>query len=154
MTKTQILSYLYVGSTRSVCVDCRLTENYPGWVRTITIEGKTKLRVEFDVYGYDEGGLYITIEYTTFKTLIDELEKYLLLKIEQWENVTQSGKYPELQYEVNFQKSAHQLKQDLVNKKLSLPKGGIKYTIQSTYWRNIAEGKADNSTNLPFSVTW
>lgn len=69
--KNRNFIHLHVGRSRSVCVDCSLSENYPGWVRTITIESETELQVEFDVYGYDEGGLYVAIEYSDIDTLIN-----------------------------------------------------------------------------------
>jgi hypothetical protein len=151
MIKAEILSHIHVGRSRSVCVDCSLSENYLGWVRTITIESETELQVEFDVYGYDEGGLYVTIEYSDIDTLINQLEIYFNLKLEQWENFTKSGKYPELKDKVDFEKSGNQLKRDLVDKRLSLPNRGIRYTIKSTYWKNIAEGKIEIETRKAYT---
>ena len=135
MTKEEILSYLSVGSTRSVCVDCSLSKIYPNTVRTITITNKANIIIEFDTYGYDEGGVNITIKYNNINILIQYLEKYLDLKLEHWENFTKSGKYPE-KLEVDFNAPGNKLKRDVLNKTLSLPLGGIEYTMKGAWCKN------------------
>ena len=125
MTKEEILSHLNVGGGKCVCVDCSINENYPGIVRTITIAEKAELRIEFDTHNHIENEFPFTIQYPDLDTLIKELEKYLNLKLELWENFTKSGNYPELEEKVDFQNSWKKLKQDYFNGKPLLPSGGI-----------------------------
>jgi hypothetical protein len=141
MTKKEILYYINVSYSITICVDCSLSEEYPGWVRSITIKSETQLIVEFDIYGYEEGGLYINIKYHDLETLIGELENFLFIKLDNWKYFTRSGEYPQQKNQFDLNQSGKKLKQDLVNKKLRLPKGGIEYSIQSIYWKNIIEGK-------------
>lgn len=141
MDKNEVLKYIEVGSTNSICVDRRLLKRYPGFVRDIIVMKGFVLKIEFNTYGYDEGGLIIKIYYEDNDTLIDSLEKFLKLCIQDWKNISKTNWYPELNEDIDFIKASFKLKQELANDKLPLPSNGIKYEIANGYWRDIADGK-------------
>ncbi|MCT4597247.1 MAG: hypothetical protein N4A50_05140 [Vallitalea sp.] len=141
MTKNEIINYIKVGRAKSVCVDIRLVDNYPGYVREIVIMEESILKIEFNIYDFDEGGLVIEIIYDDFDKMICKIEEYIGLYIEDWKNVNKTGWYPELKEKVDFKQSGLILKQDLVTKNLLLPLGGVQYEIRCGYWRDLADGK-------------
>jgi hypothetical protein len=141
MDKHEIISYIEIGRAKSVCVDRRLLEQYPGFVRDITIMKEMVLKIEFNVFEYDEGGLTIKVYYNDFDKLLSAVEQYTGIPIEHWENISKSGWYPELEREVDFTLSGIKLKHNLIDKTLALPTGGAKYEIPEGYWKDIADGK-------------
>ncbi|MCP4179262.1 MAG: hypothetical protein GY756_15995, partial [bacterium] len=141
--KDEIVRYLKAGRTKSVCVDRCLCNTYPGYVRDITIRDQNMINVEFNIYGYNEGGLLIEITYDRFDILLSSVGKYIDKSIDKWKNINKTGWYPTIEQEIDFNDSGIKLELDLAEKKLSLPKGGNQYTIPSDYWRDIAEGKID-----------
>jgi len=140
MDKQEILRYLETSRAKSICVDRQLLKQYSGYVRDITIMKETVLRIEFNEYDYDEGGLGIKVYYNTFDELLYALEEYTGKCITDMDNISKSGWYPELEQEVNFDESGLRFKQDLIDKKIELPKGGIKYEIPIGYWKDLADG--------------
>ena len=89
-----LIRYMEMSRAKTITVDCSLSTEYSGYVWTITIQPDNIVRVEFEVYGYDEGGITYYIQYRNFDGLIKNLEKYLGKNLIDWENVNQTGNYP------------------------------------------------------------
>lgn len=136
----EIMSFIQVGRSKSICVDRCLMKQYPGFVRDIVILDDCILRVEFNVYDSEEGGLIIKIAYKNYDLLINAISQYINNPLERWENISKTGWYPELSENVDYNESGRQLKGDLVGKRLQLPEGGSSYEIPQGYWRDIANG--------------
>lgn len=141
MTKNEIINYIKVGKTKSVCVDIRLVDNYPGFVIEIVIMEGLIIKIEFNVYDFDEGGVVIKISYDNFDNMLNAIEEYTGFNIEDWENINKTGWYPDLEGNADFKQSGLMLKQDLISKNLSLPLGGVKYEVLGGYWRDLDNGK-------------
>lgn len=143
MTKEEILNYIRMAKSKSVCVNRCLSVQYPGYVREITIMKDNILKVEFTQYGYDEGGVCVKIYYNEFDNLISEMERYMGVKVEDWENASKKDCYPDLGNDVNFEETVKKLKIDLKNKAVKLPENGIEYKFVEGYWKDIADGKIE-----------
>jgi len=141
VTKEKIINYLTVGNTKSICIDKCLTDEYPGYVRETTIMSGNIVRVEFNNYGYDEGGLTIKVYYKDLDELLTAIQEFIGAKIEDWENYNVTGGYPTLEQEVDFESSGKKLKEDLVKKTIKIPLNGCKNEIPEGYWKDIADGK-------------
>lgn len=77
MELTGLIRHMKTSRTKTITVDCSLSMEYSGYVRTITIMPDNIVKVEFEVYGYDEGGITYYVQYKNFDTLIKNLENYL-----------------------------------------------------------------------------
>lgn len=135
----EILRYLEVSRSKTVTIACDNCEKYLGYVRTITIKRENIVTIEFEVYGYDEGGITYFIQYNNFELLICSLEKYLGKKLEDWENINQTGYYPE-PINCDKEKTTKIIKQDLINDKIKLPDLGNKIWITGGYWKDLHDG--------------
>ncbi len=137
MTKEEIIQYIDVGSTNSVCVDRRLLSKYKNIVRDVIIKKDFLVQIEFNTHGYDEGGLVVDVYYENYDLLIASLEEYLCRRIPCWENVNKSAWYPMIENEVNLSEGSDRFENDLSKGKIRLPLDGKKYDIRSSYWKNI-----------------
>lgn len=145
MDKNEIIKYIEVGSQKSICVDRRLLDQYPGYVRDITIMKGNVIKVDFNIHGYDEGGLNIKVHYDNFDKLLSALQEYLGTTINNWKNINQSGYYPTLEEEIDLKSSRIKFKYDFVNKTISLPLHGIRYQMPEGYWKDLADGVISNT---------
>lgn len=143
MNSDEINRYLDVGASRSICVDRRLSSRYPGMVRDVTIVAPADVLLEFNAYGYDEGGLQIRLRYTDLEVLVSELEKFLGQEIDDWTNFNRSGGYPEQPTPMpDLESAGALLKADLAEDRLELPKGWVDLVIPSPYWKGVAANGA------------
>lgn len=122
MTPEEIQRHLMVGRDRAVCVDITLLPDYPVIVRSVVIRQGGIVDVRFDLHGYDEGGRYYRGRFTTLKEAIAALEIYLRRPIEQWENFTSSGHYPDEPEELPTQETWDRLLSNLAASTDLLPK--------------------------------
>lgn len=143
MTKLEILNYIHMRKSKSVCVNRCLSTRYLGYVREITIIKDNILKVEFTQHGFDEGGICLKIYYDEFDKLVSETERYTGIDIENWDNVSNRDCYPDLEYEVNLKETVEKLKRDLKDKTIEWPQNGKAYILNEGYWKNIAEGEID-----------
>ncbi len=137
MTKEELIQYVEVGSTNSVCVDRRLLLKYKNIVRDVIIRKDFLVQIEFNTHGHDEGGLVVDVYFENYDSLISSLESYLYRRILCWENVNKSGWYPELSKAVDLSEGSTRFENDLSKGKIRLPLDGEKYEIRSSYWKNI-----------------
>lgn len=141
MQLTNLIQYMKLSKSKMVVVDCELCKDYLGYVRTITIMEETLVKIEFDVYNYDEAGLTYFIKYENFELLIKSLEEYLEKKLDEWEIINVTGYYPErplINYDIN--KTHKIIKHDLIYNKIKLPNYGH-IQIKEGYWKDIYDKK-------------
>ncbi|MCI9478038.1 MAG: hypothetical protein HFI21_03425 [Lachnospiraceae bacterium] len=81
MELNSLIQHMKLSRNKSVIVDRCIPKEYPGYVRTITIMQNSIARVEFEVYGYDEGGITYFIQYLDYECLVKNLEEYLTKKL-------------------------------------------------------------------------
>lgn len=143
MDKEEIMRYIELGSTKSVCINREMSNLYPGFVVDIIIMNDAIVNVEYNSYGYNEGGLEFKLYYPNYDKLLYELSNYVGKPIEQWENISKSGWYPKLNKSDNFEEAANKLKTDLINNTIWLPNGWIKCEIPEGYWKDLVDGKID-----------
>ena len=46
----------------SLCLDVGLAEEFPGYVRSVYLREGNRVVVEFEPYGFDEGGAYFVLD--------------------------------------------------------------------------------------------
>lgn len=134
-----LIQHMRMNESKTITIDCDMSKEYPGYVRTITIKNDNTIRVEFEVYGYDEGGITFFIQYKNFELLIYSLEKYLEKEIEEWDNINQSGHYPEA-IDCDIRQTNKIIKLDLVNDNIKLPVSGDKIWIPDGFWKKLHDG--------------
>jgi len=134
MTRDEIAAYLKLGASRSVTVDVRIVF---GGVRAVRIRCGNEVSVEFDSWGYDEGGAYFRNQYRDLPAAVSALEVYLGDPIENWHNFSKSGKYPEQPSEASSWVEA------LVSGLLKLPDGD--YNPISSLARQISAGLGEGA---------
>lgn len=143
MDRNEIFRYINVGSSKAICVDRRLLEEYPGIIRNVIIRTDAELQVDFlDKYNLeiDEGEFTLYFFYENFDELFKAVERYIGLEMQDWENYTRTCSYPVSELN-NLESSWMKLKADFVNKKLYLPNGFKENMIPSFYWKGLANGK-------------
>lgn len=137
-----LIRYMEMSRAKTITVDCSLSTEYSGYVWTITIQPDNIVRVEFEVYGYDEGGITYYIQYRNFDGLIKNLEKYLGKNLIDWENVNQTGNYPERPGNWEKENADEKIKIDLVSNNIKLPLNGIRTWMPEGYWKNLHDNPA------------
>lgn len=137
MELTGLIRHMEMSRTKTVTIDCSLSTEYLGYVRTITIKPNNIAKIEFEVYGYDEGGITYFIQYKNLDILIKSLEKYLGKNLTDWENVNQTGNYPERPS--NWEKGAgdEKIRTDLISNNIKLPLNGMRTWMPEGYWKNL-----------------
>lgn len=139
MELTGLIRHMEMSRTKSIIIDCSLSAKYSGYVRTITIKHNNIVKIEFEVYGYDEGGITYFIQYKNIDILIKSLEKYLGKDLVDWENVSQTGYYPEQPN--NWEKGGadEKIKVDLISNNIDLPLNGMRTWMPEGYWKNLCD---------------
>lgn len=133
MTEDEIQRHLTTGASRSVAVDVRIVPGLSGWVRTVFICSPNRVRIEFDQWGVDEGGVYFEGKYPSLPEIVQALEAFLGQRVAEWHNFTQSGRYPVEPGNENSEGSDLSIRDALRSRSIALP-GGSDFQIQSTYW--------------------
>lgn len=137
MELTGLIQYMEMSRSKTVTVECNLSMEYSGYVRTITVKPDNIVKVEFEVYGYDEGGITFFIQYENIDILIRSLEKYLDKKLDEWENINQTGYYPEWPSGWKKQNADQKIREDLVSNNIKLPLYGIRTWMPEGYWKKL-----------------
>ena len=88
MTQEEIISYLKVGRSKSVCVDVSIVEELPSFVRDVEIYNPSRVLVSFHNYGNDADGVQFWHEFVSLDDAILFLETYLKKPREAWGNFT------------------------------------------------------------------
>ena len=139
MESTDLIRHMEMSRTRSIIVDRSLSAEYPGYVSTITIKHDNIVKIEFEVYGYDEGGITYFIQYKNIDILIKSLEKYLGKNLVDWENVSQTGHYPERPDNWKKENADEKIKVDLISGNIDLPLNGMRTWMPGGYWKSLCD---------------
>lgn len=146
MDVKQLRNLLKLGSTRTVVIYCDLCIDYIGYVKTITIMNEKTVRLEYNTYGYDEGGLTYFVEYEDFGTLLKSMQEYLESDINKWKNISLTSDYPqELERNFDINITHRLIIHDLLNNKLKLPKYG-NITMKEGYWKHLYNKNIDKDS--------
>ena len=132
MSKEEIIKYINLSRYKCVCVEVRLAPEFPGFVRSIIIKPHNIVRIEFDSYGIEEGGIYYTGKYPSLDALVESLENYLSVPLEKWENCTKTGSYPEVQQAANMLEGQLKIAKAVETRSVPLPKESL-FTLQTDY---------------------
>jgi hypothetical protein len=141
MTKNEIERHLVAGSTKSVKVDVSLVDEYPGFVRTVTIADGNEVRVDFEQYGYDEAGAYFKARFESLDDAIQAVERYLNKQLSDWTNFTKTGEYPEAAGEMNTKLGDERLRSAIASGTLQLPEPARYRIGGARSWVSIAPAK-------------
>jgi len=138
MTKDDVLQYLHFGRDKRVIIDRRIIPEYHRYVRDIAVVKENIVAIEFNNYGYDEGGLTFYIKFRDIDELIANIQTYLSCNIDLWENINKTGYYPEPIQDCDIP-ATDRLVTDIIQGLIELPKNSIDISIPKGYWRNMIE---------------
>lgn len=116
---------LKLGKSRTVVIFCELCSEYPGYVKTITIMDVRKVRIEYNVYGYDEAGVTYFVEFENENMMIESMERYIGKSFADWRNINLESEYPRKPdgiYEIG--QAHNKISEDIRNNKIKLPVNG------------------------------
>jgi hypothetical protein len=88
MELDEIRRELEVGANHSVLVDVALVPEFPGYVRSTYIHSGNTVRIEYEVFGMDEGGAYFNAKYISLAAAVAALETFLGRPSSSWEPST------------------------------------------------------------------
>lgn len=137
MTKDELERAARLGRS-GVCIDASTLDQHPGIVRKVTILRDLSLMIEFNTYGYDEGGPTYIAEYPDLQTMILALESYLKRPLTDWHNYTASGSYPAAPDGGTAATSDDDLRRfahAVANGQLPLPEG--EFRLMEPYWNEL-----------------
>jgi len=140
MNKNEILQYLHFGRYKKVIIDRRIIPEYHSHVREVVIVDENIIAIEFNSYGYDEGGLTFYIEFRDIDELIVNMQVYLSCDIDSWENINRTGYYPEPIQDCDVS-TTDRLVADFIQDSIELPKNSVGIKIHECYWRNMLENR-------------
>jgi hypothetical protein len=123
MTRDEVYRYVSVGRSKSVHVDIRLMDEYPGYVRSVIFHDGNRVSVEFEQYGIDESGAYFWAEYPSLDAAIDDAEEFLDAPIEAWQNYNKTGNYPDEPSDLDSLDGHDKLREAIRNNHVRLPRG-------------------------------
>lgn len=95
MKKEELESHLLVGRENAVYIDISNVSAIPGQVRHVIIQKGNDVLIKFRPYQLDESPLIFRKHYPSLDELILDMEAYMGQPLEQWENHSRTGKYPQ-----------------------------------------------------------
>jgi hypothetical protein len=95
VTRDEIERYANLSRSRCAKVDVSLSAEYDGYVRSVAICAGNEVRVDFEQYGYDEGGFYFHARFDSLDGAIRAVEEFLGTAHTEWRNYSATGDYPE-----------------------------------------------------------
>jgi hypothetical protein len=139
MTLDELGNRLLVGRSRSVCVDIAMIPDLSGFVRTITIRPNNEVAIEFNSYGYDEGGACFVGKFDSLEGAATSVEEYLGVPMSAWASEHEYPPPPPTALEVKA--SEERLASAIATEKLTLPRGS-RFELEESYWsRFIPQGR-------------
>jgi len=134
MTVDEIKQYISISRGKAACVDISLLPEFPGMIREIFFWDGHRVRINFESYGYHEGGAYFTGDFKSLEAAVAAIEEYLGQECSQWENFTRTGRYPERPDWDDFESGGIKLKQAILSCTLRLPSEGNFHIFQESWW--------------------
>ena len=126
MTLDELRAGLDLSPAHAVVVDCRSAPRHPGFVRTVTLYEDLRVSVEFDVHGFDEGGVNCWAAYDSLDAVVSALQEYLMQPLAAWPRPSESLPYPSRSpsFANDVQAGSDALQSDLAAQRLDLPLKG------------------------------
>lgn len=123
MNVDEIKNYTSYGR---VCVDISIMPQYSGFVRKITFYSKNRVCVEFVGHSIDdnESGYEFCYTFLSLEDAVKSIEDYLDNPVENWTNHTKTGDFPLIKVPIHIKEGYEKLREDIINKNISVPKLG------------------------------
>lgn len=137
MTKDEILTWLAV-KRGGVCVDRSPLAEW-GKIRQVTIRSPARVEVQFLSSDTDDGGPTYVADAGTVDAAIEAVADYLGRSDQEWENFSQTGRFPEPPSSASPQATFVAAVRDHA---LPLPRG-LNFRISEKYWRDVARAHLD-----------
>jgi hypothetical protein len=137
---------LYLELSPSLCLDIKVVEAFPGYVRSVYLRERNRVVVEYEQYGFDEGGAYFYADYDNLTSAVSDLENYLARPITQWRSLSPPANYPLVPGLVDVSEGTRRLASAIANESVPLPNGAVYELRGSSYWLRYKESsglKAD-----------
>lgn len=132
-----IKNKLRVGRGRTCVVDISLSQEFPGYVRTVRINPDSRVSIEFEQYGYDEGGVYFRSDYPSLEEALRAVESYLNRPLSTWPRV---AGYPSASGAEDSSEGHVRLQRAIATRQVPLPQGGH-WTMHGDWWQRFLEEK-------------
>jgi len=137
MDREEIIRYIETSRNKSVIVERSLLDEYRQYVREIVITKEDTIRIEFNTYNQEYGGLTFFFKYLNFDMLISSLEKYLNKEVKNWENISKTGYYPFLDEKPDKNESERDLEEDFISDNIKLPDNYVEKILPDGYWKTL-----------------
>ncbi|NTX41721.1 hypothetical protein HUA78_45615 [Myxococcus sp. CA033] len=117
-------------SKGKVCVvDVSESSSFPGYIRTIGIRAESVVDIDYEQWGYDEGGAYFTAKYPSLDDAVSAVEQFLGTKYGDWPSLPA---YPECAAGQAAEGHAH-LTMAIATGTVPLPAGAA-WRLGAGYW--------------------
>jgi hypothetical protein len=116
-----------------VCVES--VDDFPGYVRSVYLFHDGRVRVEYEVYGLDEGGAYYEGQFATFEEAAAAVEFFIATPSPEW------GRLPIVRIRQNprigVEKGHRALGQAVQKGIVPVPEGATFALQGSSYWKEM-----------------
>jgi len=131
----EIKNYLTISRDKSIVIDNSISDCYMGFVRKITVFKDLSVSIEFNDYGYDEGGIEFEGNFKSLEELCSAMEEYLGSAVDDWINFSATGEYPKEPENIGLirKESRDKLDADIKAASVSLPVEGNFIILGSQY---------------------
>lgn len=123
----------FESQSRRLCADLRLSADYPGMVRGLYFASECFVIVEFEQYGWEEGGAYFYGQYPDYANAVRSIEHYLGKSLTDLSNA--DGAYPDHPGIVHINVGAGMLADAIATNTVSLPDGARFELRGSWQWK-------------------
>lgn len=129
-----------VEAAGQLVLDVSLSEELPGYVRSVSLRRGKRVAVEFDQYGHDEGGVYFLADFSSFASAVAALESFLGKSASAWRSCETD--YPPPPADLRPGRESHDMVvAALRNDRIQLP-SGARFRLGSGYWGQYWRGEA------------
>jgi hypothetical protein len=136
VTRDDVERVLLVGRSRSLCVDARLMDEFPGYVQTVTLLAPSTVTIELNPHGLDEGGPAFWASFESLDEAIASVATFVGKPIEHWKSV--GCDYPAAKQEANIEEGHQRLRTAIINKAVRLPQGAFALR-EDGFWNRLPE---------------
>ncbi len=119
----------------SLCLWSEAVSEFPGYVRTVYARSRCRVAVEYEVFGLDEGGIYLVGAYPSPEAAIRCLEQFANNEVAEWSGEDWLHERP-----VGALEAGHEaLRQALRRGGVPVPAGARFELRGSSYWEQFLE---------------
>lgn len=125
---------LFLTLNRFLCLALKIDEDFPGYVRSVFLRDGNQVVVEFEQFGFDEGGAYFYAEYPSLTDAVTDLEDFLHFSVTEWRPLSESVDYPAVSGLLEVTEGTRKLAAAIANQTVPLPKRAVYELRGSSYW--------------------